>query len=255
MCFLASAFWRPPVRLSLWPRHSIFGSHRSNGGCFHCHIASPLSSGCPLMKTLELHPDYPGYTPGSRSVTRSSLQMLFGPCKVTQAHVLGIRVWTSLGKRLACCIHLVQNWESCEFGTGSQPRAPCSHRGSEQRRVSRRKGARQWHRWPREEPRWDAGPAPDASMSMGLPSAAPLPGLELAQVGSCFLQPNCPQPEQLSGTQNIFVSVFCVSFCPRDASALTDSWCEGPSPRATWIRPLLPSLACLIGAVDPVPSE
>lgn len=109
------------------------------------------------------------------------------PCKVTHANVLGIRVWTSLGKRLACCMHLIQNGESCEFGTGSQPRAPCSHRGSEQRRVSRRKGAAQWHRRPREEPRWDAGPAPEASMCMGLPSAAPLPGLELTQVGSMFL--------------------------------------------------------------------
>lgn len=109
------------------------------------------------------------------------------PSKVTYAHVLGIRVWTSLGNHLACCMHLIQNWESCEFGTGSQPRAPCSHRGSEQRRVSRRKGARQWHRWPQEEPRWDAGPAPDASTSMGLPSAAPPPGTRARSSGFMFL--------------------------------------------------------------------
>lgn len=80
----------------------------------------------------------------------------------------------------------------------------------------------------------------------GFPFEQHLGRRPLAHVGSCLSQPPCPQPEQLSGTGSIFVPVFCVSLCPRDAYALTY-----PDPRAPLPEPLTPSPARPIGQRSP----
>lgn len=145
---------------------------------------------------------------------------------------------------------------------GASPRGPRSSRsgpglrdtgvageqrgGEQQEGAGRGAGGERSRRAEGEPGRGSAVRSRTRRCPCGFPFEQHLGRRPLAHVGSCLSQPPCPQPEQLSGTGSIFVPVFCVSLCPRDAYALTY-----PDPRAPLPEPLTPSPARPIGQRSP----